>query len=292
MRFGRTDNLDKIPLPIGQHNFAKQPSERVAIAVGLGFWKRSKIKNFYPKDIKAELPYYSSQFNSIELNATFYRIFPSSQIRDWKHMTSPYFTFVPKIPNEISHVRRLQDFEEITEQFVESISNFGDKLGPVFIQCHNDFGPGHFGRLQAFVQNWKQFGIPLAVEVRSAEWHQEPFASEYYRFLEETDTANILIDTAGRRDLIHMRMTTQTPFIRWVGCNNDEIDYVRLDSWAARISEWQNDGLRGIGFFIHQNEEGESAKLAAYFITKLNELGVTDLEPPTIINAPAPHLQP
>jgi len=290
MKFGQIEDPEKQPLPPSRRKFGKFPREKVAVAVGLGMWNRLKIKNFYPRGVTAELPYYSSQFNSIELNATFHKIFAPSQIRDWKEMTAPYFTFVPKVPKEISHVRRLRDFKEITFKFVESISNFGEKLGPVFVQAHNDFGPQDFGYLREFVENWKQFGIPLAVEVRNAEWHNEPFAGDYYRFLEQNDVANVLIDTAGRRDLLHMRMTTQTPFIRWVGCNNDEIDYTRLDAWAGRISEWQADGLRGIGFFIHQNDERESAKLAAYFIQKLNDLGVTDLEAPTILNAPAPHL--
>jgi len=290
MKFGQTDAPDGELLIPHRQNFGKYPSERVAVAVGLGLWNRSKVKGLFPQGVKDELSYYSSQFNSIELNATFHRIFAPSQIRDWKEMTAPHFTFVPKVPHEISHVRRLRDVEELTAQFVDSISNFGAKLGPVFIQNHNNFASQDFERLRAFVENWKQYHIPLAVEVRNAEWHQEPFASEYYQFLQENDVANILVDTAGRRDLMHMRMTTQTPFIRWVGCNNDEIDYARLDEWAARISEWQGEGLRAIGFFIHQNEERESPKLAAHFIKRLNELGVTDLEPPTIINAPAPHL--
>ena len=291
MKFGESDDPPETPLPLSRQKFGKFPSEKVAVAVGLGLWNRSKVKNFYPKGTLAELPYYSTQFNSIELNATFHKIFPASQIRDWKEMTAPHFTFVPKIPNEISHIRRLRDFEEITDRFVESISNFGEKLGPVFLQCHNNFSPRDFDRLRAFVEKWKQFSIPLAVEVRNAEWHLERFAHEYYSFLEENDVANILIDTAGRRDLMHMRMTTQTPFIRWVGCNNDEIDFRRLDEWANRISEWQAEGLRGIGFFMHQHEERESAKLAAHFIERLNQLGVSDLEPPTIFNAPAPHLE-
>src|SRR4051794_35247606 len=71
----------------------------------------------------------------------FIRSFLPSQIRDWKERTAPYFTFVPKMSMVISHLKRLQDVEEITSTFVESISHFGDKLGPVFIQNHNKFMP-------------------------------------------------------------------------------------------------------------------------------------------------------
>ena len=47
------------------------------VHVGCAKWNKQDLKNFYPKGTKDELAYYSTQFNSIELNATFYRIFPS-----------------------------------------------------------------------------------------------------------------------------------------------------------------------------------------------------------------------
>lgn len=292
MKFGQSENPRETGIPEGQQVLRGTASERIPVLVGLGQWNRTKIKNFYPRNTGSELAYYSTQFNSIELNATFYRIFPPTQIKEWREISAPHFTFVPKIPHEVSHIRRLRDYDEIIEKFVESISNFGDKLGPVFLQNHEAFGPPNFDRLQGFVDAWKKFNIPLAIEVRSAEWHEEPFADEYYAFLRENDVSNILIDTAGRRDLMHMSLTTPTAFIRFVGCNNDEIDYKRLDAWAARISEWQNEGLVGLIFFLHQHDEKESAKLAAHFVEKLNELGVTDLEPPTVYNSPGPYLKP
>lgn len=292
MKFGRSDNPRETGIPEGRQARRGTASERIPVLVGLGQWNRTKIKNFYPRNTGSELAYYSTQFNSIELNATFYRIFPPTQIKEWREISAPHFTFVPKIPHEVSHRRRLRDYDEIIEKFVESISNFGDKLGPVFLQNHEAFGPPNFDRLQGFVDAWKKYNIPLAIEVRSAEWHEEPFADEYYAFLRENDVSNILIDTAGRRDLMHMSLTTPAAFIRFVGCNNDEIDYKRLDAWANRISEWQNEGLVGLNFFLHQHDEKESAKLAAHFVKKLNELGVTDLEPPTVYNSPGPYLKP
>ena len=78
------------------------------------------------------------------------------------------------------------------------------------------------------------------------------------------------MDTAGRRDLMHMRLTTDTAFIRFVGANH-ESDYKRLDDWVVRLKHWLDLGLRNIYFFVHQNLEVESPLLAAYFIGKLNK---------------------
>lgn len=288
MKFGQTKGEENLGLPGSHGKFDRTETQKVPVAVGMGMWNRAKLKNFYPRGTEDELAYYSTQFNSVELNATFYKIFAPSQIRDWRERTAPHFTFVPKIPHEVSHIKRLRDFEGTTAQFVESISNFGDKLGGVFLQCHNNFGPECFHRLQRFIEDWRQYCIPLAVEVRATGWHDEPFAESFYRFLEDSEVQNILIDTAGRRDLMHMRMTTPVGFIRFVGCGVDEIDFKRLEDWAQRISEWQADGLKGLYFFIHQHEEKESPKLARHFILQLNRLGVTDLEPPTILTSIRP----
>ncbi len=291
MKFGTPDKIDDLELPEGNAPGQNRASELVPVAVGLGLWNRSKVKSFFPRGTTDELAYYSTQFNSVELNATFLRIFPAKQIRDWFERTAPHFMFVPKVPYEISHVLRLTEFEDITGKFVESISNFGNKLGSVFLQCPEDFGPDNLDPLQAFIGHWKQYGIPLAVEVRNAEWHQTPSVEGYYQYLQDQNVQNIILDTAGRRDLLHMQLTAPIPFIRFVGCNVDEIDYKRLDDWARRITKWQDEGLRGLYFFLHQNEEKQSAKLARYFILKLNELGVSDLEPPDVLNLPMPGLE-
>ena len=77
------------------------------ISVGLAKWGRANIVGFYPKGTKDELTYYASQFNSIELNATFYKIPSAEQIANWKEKTGSDFKFFPKITNTISHYRRL-----------------------------------------------------------------------------------------------------------------------------------------------------------------------------------------
>ena len=73
---------------------------------------------------------------------------------------------------------------------------------------------------------------------------------------------------------MHMRLTNNEAFIRYVGANHLS-DYSRLDDWVIRLKEWVDLGLEKIHFFIHQNLEVESPLLATYFIKKLNkELGV------------------
>ena len=70
--------------------------------------------------------------------------------------------------------------------------------------------------------------------------------------------------------MLHMRLTKDEAFIRYVGANHNS-DYRRLDDWIIRLKEWVNMGLKNIHFFVHQNLEQESPLLAAYFIKQLNK---------------------
>lgn len=107
--------------------------------------------------------------------------------------------------------------------------------------------------------------------MRSKEWYSDKeIWSEYCHFLETHHTANVIVDTAGRRDMMHMRLTTPTAFIRFVGCNVDEIDYKRIDDWVERLVQWKDSGLKQLHFFVHQNLEKSSPLFSAYLIEKLN----------------------
>lgn len=87
---------------------------------------------------------------------------------------------------------------------------------------------------------------------------------------EKYSITNIIVDTAGRRNLLHMRLTTDTAFIRYVGANA-ESDYTRLDDWIERLKIWKKEGLENLYFFVHQNIEKASPLLSAYFIEAVNK---------------------
>lgn len=257
--------------------------EPLSIYVGCAKWNKADLKGFYPRGTKDELIYYSRQFNCIELNATFYRQFPATQFEKWYHKTPEDFKFFPKLGQEISHWKRLVGVEEIVNTYLYNASNLKEKLGTIFLQLHNNFSPKNFDRLHNFMVSWPK-EVPLAVECRHTDWFtNEEIAKDFYQLLEDNGIANVLVDTAGRRDMMHMRLTNNEAFIRYVGANHPS-DYDRLDAWVLRLKEWIALGLTNIHFFIHQNLEKESPLLAAHFIKKLNnELG-TQLRVPNDTN--------
>ncbi len=276
MKFGKVDHPELIDfvLPPDHPDTLKVLSgnvrtKNVNVYVGCAKWNKQDLANFYPRGTRDELTYYATQFNCIELNATFYNNYGAEQIRKWKDKTPDDFRFFPKVPQVISHLRRLSNVEGMTEEFCDNVAAFESRLGMAFLQLHDNFGPRNFDRLTAFVSSFPQ-GIPLALELRNTEWfNNEQVSGALYDLLEKYQITNIITATAGRRDLLHMRLTTPSAFIRWVGANH-ESDYRRLDDWLERLKTWVDQGLQNLFFFVHQNHEKESPLLSAYFIKKLN----------------------
>lgn len=240
------------------------------VYVGCAKWNRADLKGFYPKGTKDELTYYATQFNSIELNATFYGMPDWKQVSVWKDKTPEQFRFFPKLTNSISHFKRLIGVQPLVEQFCDAVSAFEEKLGMAFLQLHENFKPKDFERLQEMLQHFPA-GIPLAVEVRNEQWFADkPVFDAYCKLLQDLRMANVIVDTAGRRDMLHMRLTGPEAFIRYVGANHPS-DIDRLDEWVERIKVWRKNGLQKLYFFVHQNIERASPLLAAHLIKKLNK---------------------
>lgn len=251
-----------------------------SVSVGCAKWNKQDLKGFYPRGTKDELQYYSRQFNSIELNATFYRIFPEEQFRKWHDKTPDGFKFFPKLVQNISHLKRLNDdVQPYVDQYLSNAIHLKEKLGTIFLQMHSNFAPKNFDRVIKFVERWPK-EIRLAIEFRHTDWFNDAsVANELYDLLEQYKVANIITDSAGRRDLLHMRLTNDEAFIRYVGANH-ESDYSRLHDWVDRIKSWKEQGIHRIHFFVHQNVEEASPLLSKYFINLLNEQLDTNLSLP------------
>jgi len=283
MKFGQSENPESIDfrLPADDPRTAEilkqnDTSKPLTIYVGCAKWNKTDLKNFYPRGTKDELTYYSRQFNSIELNATFYSMPGRNQVITWKDKAPDNFRFFPKITQSISHMRRLNDVQALTTEYCDNISNFEEKLGMVFLQLHDNFKYKNYDRLVSFIENFPK-AIPLAVELRNTEWfNDKAISEEVYTLFEKHQVTNMVVDTAGRRDLLHMRLTTPKVSVTHVGANNPQSDRERLNNWVERLKIWVDHGIRDIYFFVHQNIELESPFLSAYFIESLNkEFGLT-----------------
>jgi uncharacterized protein YecE (DUF72 family) len=291
MKFGKVSSVKGIDLSLPPDHpdtarvlSAGKGGGKPKVLVGCAKWNKTDLQNFYPRGTKDELVYYATQFNSIELNATFYRLFPPQQFTTWAKKVPDGFKFYPKVTQDISHWKRLVGTESLVDDYTDAVLHLKDRLGAVFLQVHENFSPKDIARIEPFLRAWPR-KVPIAMEFRHTDWYNNnAVADQLYMLLEKHRVMNIITDTAGRRDLLHMRLTTPSAFVRYVGANDAKSDRSRLDEWVVRLKSWAKQGIEEIHFFIHQNHELESPLLAAHFIQKLNKALGTKLHVPQTLN--------
>ena len=247
-----------------------------------------------PKTKEAKfLDEYVKHFNSIELNSTFYAIPKKEQIVAWREKAERVredFKFCPKFSRGISHIRRLKNAEEETSRFLESVYEFGKYLGPCFLQLGDNFGPKNFAVFEAYLKHLPE-DFKIFVEVRHDEWFGDPTVrTDFFTMLRELGIGSIITDASGRRDCVHMELSTPEAFIRFVGNGLHPTDYSRIDAWVEKLEDWKTKNLQSIYFFLHQHDEKDTPILADYTIRKLNEKLGLNLERPKFISENTPQL--
>lgn len=242
------------------------------VYVGCAKWGRKDwVGKIYPKGTKDAdfLQVYGTQFNSIELNSTFYQTPTPTQVEKWYTVTPKGFLFLPKFPDVITHLQRLKNTGPALDNFLTSMSGLKEKLGPIFLMPHPQMGPKTFETIEAFIRDMPK-DVDLFLELRHPDWYLPENANHIFGLMEATKTGAIITDSSGRRDCVHMRLTTPSAFIRFVGNSLHPTDYTRIDAWVERIKQWLNEGLQNLYFFMHQHEELYSPELCKYLIEKLN----------------------
>jgi uncharacterized protein YecE (DUF72 family) len=295
MDFGKAESEDlnqiDFKLPPDKPETIKLLSEHKGVKsevfVGCAKWGRKDwVGKIYPPKTKEVdfLKHYARHFNCIELNATFYRMPTAAQTTAWKNKVTEGFKFCPKFTDQITHIKRLKDTKELVDRFLEGISGFGDTLGPVFLMPHPQMGPKTLETQQLFIESLPK-DISLFTEQRHKEWFSNAQAfGELGEMLEKQNTGFVITDSSGRRDCVHMRLTTPEAFIRFVGNGLHPTDYSRIDDWVQRIKSWIEQGIHRVYFFMHQHEELHSPELALYLIQQLNKHCSTSIPEPKFVD--------
>jgi uncharacterized protein YecE (DUF72 family) len=297
MEFGKVDRaaLDTMDfyLPVDPIETTRvlqgsNSKRKINFYIGCTRWGTKRwIDNIYPKGTKEKdlLKHYANLFNSIELNATYYKIPTYEQTRAWVNAVGDNFIFCPKFSGAITHRKRLKGTETLVDDFLKGMDGFGKHLGPILLIPHPTMGPKTISTIESFIQSIPK-DVELVVELRHPEWYSNrTIFTEVFSMLEENHVGSIITDTAGRRDCVHMRLTTPKAFIRFVGNRLHPSDYTRIDDWVQRIKKWTMNGLQTIYFFMHQPKDIDAPILLRYLIKEINKYCHTSIPLPESVKS-------
>jgi uncharacterized protein YecE (DUF72 family) len=261
VKFGKLDNVDQLnfSLNVPAQDYSFLPNERsgeLEVIVGGTVWGVPQWKGIhFPEKAKPSefLYYYSRLFPCIEFNGSHYRIPPVAQVAKWVEQVPSNFLFCPKFPQSISHWRQFQNCERETDLFIEALFAFEKKLGTTFIQLPPHFSPAKAEPLLRYLEKLPT-DVRYSVEMRHSDWFVGNALEEFAEELIKLNVGLIVCDTAGRRDAVHMRLTSDELVIRFGGNDLHSSDEIRMRQWIQQLKAWEKVGLKKCYFWIHQPE--------------------------------------
>jgi len=195
---------------------------------------------------------YVANFDTVELNASFYRWPRRATFASWNRNLPPGFTLSVKAPRGLTHAKRLLEPDLWVERLTRSWHELRDRRGVLLVQLH----PAHErddARLDYFLgalPDWMR----VAVEFRNPSWHTDDILAT----LERHGAAYTVMSGAMLPCLL--RATAPFVYIRWHGPNDQHLyagSYSADDLrwWAERIREWLDQDRDVYGYF---NNDGDA----------------------------------
>ncbi len=211
-------------------------------------WERS----FYPAGMKPAdyLAFYSTKFDTVELDNTFYRSPSLKVVKGWDAKTPPGFIFAAKVPSVITHEKVLVNCEPDLKEFLNAMDALGDKLGPLLFQFgyfnKSQFKSGieFLVRLRPFLKKLPR-DHKFAVEIRNKYWLNADLAN----ILPENNVALALIDQSWVPRPWELKepfdfVTSDFTYIRWLGDRKGIEE--KTESWDRTIIDRQGDMLEWV----------------------------------------------
>jgi uncharacterized protein YecE (DUF72 family) len=209
------------------------------IRIGCSGWNYEHWRNgvFYPPRLPPRhwLEFYAEHFDTVEVNATFYRLPRESAVANWVRETPADFLFAVKMSRYVTHIKRLRDLPPSLDLFYARIRPLADspKLGPVLWQLPGTFHRDDRRLAEALEQ------LPSGrhcFEFRHESW----FVDEVYELLRSHGVA-LVIGDSPRYPFQAYELTADWTFIRFHhGTRGRHSNYSEreLEEWTERIAGW------------------------------------------------------
>lgn len=222
---------------------------------------------FYPAHLPASrrLEYYASRFDTVEIDATFYRMPSEQAARRWREEVPDGFAFAAKGSRFITHFRKLAGVGDSTKAFLERLEELGEALEvvlwqlPPTMQCD-------VARLDAFLGGLPAGGPRHAVEFRHESW----LTDETYRVLRRRGAAHVNVSSDAMPE--QRTVTAGFVYVRFHGTEKYHGAYERpvLEPWAEFMRA-ELAGGRDVYAYFNNDSEGHAPRDAARLAAMLSD---------------------
>jgi uncharacterized protein YecE (DUF72 family) len=210
----------------------------------------------YPADLPQRrwFEHYATRFDTVELNATFYRLPTPAAAESWGHQAPPGFVYAVKLGAFGSHRMKLRDASSWLPNHLDRVCRLGDALGPTLVQLPPRWRRD-VDRLDEFLSVAPR-SLRWAVEVREPSWLHD----DVYAVLERHRAALCIHDLLEHHPWVR---TTDWTYVRFHGPEALTRTYTgryggrRLWRAAARIATWADEGADAYVYF--NNDVGGAA---------------------------------
>lgn len=227
------------------------------IHIGTSGWHYKHWKKvFYPEDVNdaGQFAYYSSQFSTVEINNSFYRLPDTATFAAWRKAAPPGFLFAVKGSRFITHMKKLKLEKEEIRLFFSHVKYLKEKCGPVLFQLpprwrFNEERLAHF--LSILPKKYQ-----YAFEFRDTSWYRQ----ETYDLLKQFNCAFCIYELAGHQSPVEV--TASFVYIRLHGptMNKYQGSYTRrqLAVWMKQCNTWAKQG-KDVYLYFDNDQAGYAA---------------------------------
>ncbi len=258
---------------------------------------RAWVGTYFPPDTPPgrELTAYATWCTTVEGNTTFYATPPPETVERWAADSPTSLRFCFKVPQHLTHERRLRGIEEPLGDFLDAVAPLRARLGPLQFQLPASFGPDDLPVLASTI-NALPRSFEWAVEVRHRDFFAGGDAERPLNdLLADAGVNRVILDSRAlltrppetREELdawenkprlpVRPVATASAPLVRLIGQRSLDVNLDQWQPWTAKLAEWVVAGLEP-HVFTHTPDNAEAPALARRFWQTVADL-VPDLEP-------------
>jgi uncharacterized protein YecE (DUF72 family) len=221
----------------------------MVVRIGTSGWSYDHWTGvLYPPKLAAtrRLAVYVEEFDTVELNASFYRWPTPARFTQWRDQLPDGFTMTVKAPRGLTHARRLGSPEQWIERIAAGWDALGNRRAALLVQLH-PAQQRDDERLDHFLSAVPDL-IPVAMELRHPSW-DDPAV---YDLLRGHGAAYVVMSGPGLPSVV--TATAGLAYLRLHGPGEEAMysgsyDTEELRRWAREIRAWDAEGRDVLVYF-------------------------------------------